>query len=168
MAWVKQDVRYWTVCWKWIFPYPCRKTRKRFCCTGTHKEICVGFLAKHWFCCDGRQSSWWSWCFGAGSWLTTGTTACRKEIPSESEGCPKTIGDIPSVIRTELTSVVMGALVLTLVVAGVLTIAESAELTDSTIAASAVIGGTIGATSHRPTAGILLVALELFAFTKYL
>jgi hypothetical protein len=25
---------YWTVCWKWIFPYPCKKYRTvtRWCC----------------------------------------------------------------------------------------------------------------------------------------
>lgn len=168
MAWVETQVRVWGWCKKWGIPYPCRKVRTRFCCTGTHKEICVGAVARHWFCCDGRQSSWWSWCFGAGKWMTTGTTVCRKSIPSESEGCPDTVGDIPSVVATEFASVALGALTLAAIGAAVLTASGRPEPMDSVVTASAILGGTIGATSHRPVAGILLIILELYAFGKYL
>jgi hypothetical protein len=33
-GWAEWDETYWTVCWAWIVPYPCRKTRhvRRWCC----------------------------------------------------------------------------------------------------------------------------------------
>jgi len=95
MPWTETTQRYWTVCWAWIIPYPCRKTRKVYCCTGILKTRCYLFFGEKWFCCDRKQHHWWSGCFGIGSWIQSNARVCKKSRPGESDGCPDTVGEAP-------------------------------------------------------------------------
>ena len=90
MPWEKTEVRYWTVCWKWIFPYPCRKTKTKYCCSGMLKVRCYGFFGERWFCCDSREHHWWSFCFGIGTRINQ-DRICKNSIPDESEDCPNIV-----------------------------------------------------------------------------
>lgn len=102
MAWTQHEVSVWRVCWKWIFPYPCKKRVTRFCCTGNLKWRVWGLgLKENYFCCDGKESHWFSGYFGFGwpGWhFVTNVQICRGSIPSESEGCPNLVGEFPEVI----------------------------------------------------------------------
>jgi hypothetical protein len=57
---------YWTVCWKWIFPYPCKKYRTvtRWCCTFDWlKETRWGFFCTLEGCAGGVRYNWTAFCF---------------------------------------------------------------------------------------------------------
>ena len=61
------DESYWTVCWKWIFPYPCKKYRRvtRWCCNFTWiKETRWFFFCTLEGCADGQLYKWTGGCFG--------------------------------------------------------------------------------------------------------
>ena len=89
MAWESRIKSYWTVCWKWIFPYPCKKTKTVYCCTGRWKQRCYLFFGEQWICCGTREYHYWTACFGIGTIDSSSETVCRNEIPSDSrEGCP--------------------------------------------------------------------------------
>ena len=89
MAWERRTKSYWTVCWKWIFPYPCKKTKDVYCCTGRWKQRCYLFISEQWICCDTREYHFWTACFGIGTTDSERETICRDEIPSDSrEDCP--------------------------------------------------------------------------------
>jgi len=58
---------YWAVCWKWIFPYPCKKTRTvtKWCYDfSVVHETCRVFSATLYGCERGREYKWTSGCFG--------------------------------------------------------------------------------------------------------
>lgn len=110
MAWRSTQVRYWTVCWAWIFPYPCRKTKTKQCCTGILKVQCYGFFGRKWFCCDGRESFWWGGCWGVGNILASGVTVCRNSVPSERDNCPHTVGDVPVIVQSTIVGIVVATL----------------------------------------------------------
>lgn len=64
---VTYEERYWTVCWKWIFPYPCRKTRTvtRWCYDFSWvREQRFLFACRVEGCEYGRLYRWWAFCFG--------------------------------------------------------------------------------------------------------
>jgi hypothetical protein len=100
MAWEPSRYTKWGVCWKWGFiPYPCRKTYDGFCCTGTAKQTCYGFVASVWFCCNGKEHHYWKGCFGAGTAIYQ-ERRCVTKVPTESEGCGHVVGDAPPGIST--------------------------------------------------------------------
>ncbi len=99
----------WKVCWKWIFPYPCKRCRTvtQWCYQFTSvKDQCFVFREKHCGCENGREFCWWDGCFG---WFTAwrfGVTVCvdnqledkgpcsSSSIPhGEVPGSPRWIGD---------------------------------------------------------------------------
>ena len=91
MPWEAIKVKYWTICWKWILPYPCRKTKTKYCCSGMLKTSCLVLVGKKWFCCGGREHHWWSLCFGIGTTIVE-DRICKNSIPDESEDCTEFIG----------------------------------------------------------------------------
>jgi hypothetical protein len=99
MAWEAQEVREWGVCWKWGVPYPCKKTKTKYCCTGFYKWRVWGVgLRENYFCCDGNESHWWSGALFVGlpMWhLVRNARVCRGSIPSETKGCVNFTGDFP-------------------------------------------------------------------------
>jgi hypothetical protein len=94
MPWVARQKRYWTVCWAWIIPYPCRKTKTVYCATGRWKQRCVLFYGKQWICVDGREYSYYDWCFGIGDVGPAIKTVCRDKVPDSKKGCD-VVGDVP-------------------------------------------------------------------------
>ena len=74
-------VRYWGVCWKWIFPYPCRKTKQVTRYRYDFRPWRTRFSwapnrRKYEACCGSRLYSWsyWTWNpFGTGNgpWVDT-------------------------------------------------------------------------------------------------
>jgi hypothetical protein len=97
MPWKAGSQRYWTVCRKWgVIPYPCRKTRTVYCCTGRWKQRCYVLYGEHWICCNRSEYHYWAPCFGLGDTISERETVCRTSIPSESrDGCPTTGDDAP-------------------------------------------------------------------------
>lgn len=64
--WQRIEETYWTVCWKWIFPYPCRKRRTvtRWCCTFDWvKETRWFFFCTLEGCAGGQRYNWTAFCF---------------------------------------------------------------------------------------------------------
>ena len=95
MPWESQRVRYWTVCWLWGFiPYPCRKRKTVYCCTGRWKQRCYLFFGEQWLCCNGREYHYWVPCFGIGDIVSGSERVCRDEIPDATDGCT-IVGDAP-------------------------------------------------------------------------
>jgi len=99
MAWTEKEFRIWKVCWAWIIPYPCRRTVTKYCCRGIHKyRTFIIFVVEHYFCCDRHEHHWWSFDFSLNIpyWIIVGDVeVCKDSRPSESEGCPNTVGDAP-------------------------------------------------------------------------
>lgn len=59
--------RYWSVCWAWIIPYPCRKARKKtkYCYDfSVVHQSCSVFYEKLHGCCGGQEYEWSAACFG--------------------------------------------------------------------------------------------------------
>ena len=83
--------RYWSVCWAWIFPYPCRKTRTvtKFCCEfQIVHERCFIFRAVIWGCCDGKEYRWTRGCFGWFNAFHPGPiTVCFNALPDDRGPC---------------------------------------------------------------------------------
>jgi len=64
--WVTVTETYWTVCWAWIFPYPCRKSRtvRRWCCNFSWiKETRWFFFCTLEGCSGGVRYNWTAFCF---------------------------------------------------------------------------------------------------------
>lgn len=82
--------RYWTVCWAWIFPYPCRKTRTvwKWCYnfSAVH-ESCYAFGSHFYGCENGIEYSWWNWCFGWFDAYYTGMRICFSNRLEEGGPC---------------------------------------------------------------------------------
>jgi hypothetical protein len=59
---------YWSVCWKWIFPYPCKKSRTKlkfqYDFRPTRTRITWPFRCKWEGCCGAFLYEWSSWCWG--------------------------------------------------------------------------------------------------------
>ncbi len=150
MAWVSTQVRYWTVCWWAIFPYPCRKTKTKFCCTGIRKVRCYGFFGENWFCCDGRESHWWSGCWGFGTTIAGNQTVCRNSIPSSSQGCPNAVGDAPPRFFTVSTNLFLGIALGAVVGSSIAGLTQySFENTMAGAIGGAVVGAVFGAGTGR-------------------
>ena len=109
MPWEAREVRYWTVCWKWIFPYPCRKTKTKYCCSGMLKVRCYGLFGERWFCCDSREHHWWSFCFGIGTRINQ-DRICKNSIPDESEDCPNLVGEAPPQLSPLMQASITGGI----------------------------------------------------------
>ncbi len=63
---------YWSVCWKWIFPYPCKKSRTKvkfqYDFRPTRTRITWPFRCKREGCCGAFLYEWSSWCWwGSGN-----------------------------------------------------------------------------------------------------
>src|SRR5215207_3572771 len=55
---------YWSVCWKWIFPYPCRKTRTvtRWCYDFSFVVVSYrGVYTNYWGCEFNQRYEWRRW-----------------------------------------------------------------------------------------------------------
>jgi hypothetical protein len=92
---VQVTVTSWGVCWKWIFPYPCKKssTQTRYEYVFNPYRSRFAFFAKHYEgCCGGVLFKWPEGfaIFGTGNgpWVNTPIT---KLLSSPAEG----IGDCP-------------------------------------------------------------------------
>jgi hypothetical protein len=65
-GWVTYEEGYWTVCWAWIFPYPCKKYRtvRKWCCYFSWiKETRWGFFCTLEGCAGGQKYEWTAFCF---------------------------------------------------------------------------------------------------------
>lgn len=61
---------YWDVCWKWVFPYPCKKTRtvtRWFYHFSWYKEVQYVFYGDITACENGIEYSWSGLTLGIGS-----------------------------------------------------------------------------------------------------
>src|SRR6266487_4171914 len=78
---------YWTVCWKWIFPYPCKKYRTvtKWCCFCTLEG-----------CADNQLYSWTTFCFNIfGSTTYYNITKCFDSPKTPQGNCtPVAIGRV--------------------------------------------------------------------------
>lgn len=126
----------WKTCWKWGFiPYPCRKTVKVSCCTGIKKVECYGAYGQVWFCCDGKEYSWWEPCWGIGETIAESIRECRESIPSAVEGCPNAVGDAPPPYKPHPSRLGQSALIgiASAVLIGGITYLASAEISQTII-----------------------------------
>jgi len=88
---------YWTVCWKWIFPYPCKKYRTvtRWCCFFSWlKENRWGFFCTLEGCADGQLYKWTAFCFNLfGSQTYYNITKCFDSAKTPQGPCtPVAVG----------------------------------------------------------------------------
>jgi len=67
--------RYWSVCWKWFVPYPCRKSRTvtkfKYDFFPTRTRVTWPFRCRYEGCCGASLYSWSYWCWrgtGNGPW----------------------------------------------------------------------------------------------------
>lgn len=71
---------YWSVCWKWIFPYPCKKSRTvvrfRYDFLPWRTRLTWPFRCKYEGCCGARLYRWSNGC-----WLGTGNSAWNQFSP---------------------------------------------------------------------------------------
>jgi len=83
---------YWTVCWEWIFPYPCKQSRtvtiyEYFWSSLT--ETGYGFFSKLVGCENQIRYQWWDWSFNV--WGSTTYYNLLKDYDSprpQSGTCP--------------------------------------------------------------------------------
>jgi len=77
---VEIEVTYWSVCWKWIFPYPCKKskrvTRFKYDFLPWRSRITWPFRCKYEGCCGTSLYTWSYWC-----WWGTGNSAWNEFSP---------------------------------------------------------------------------------------
>ncbi|MCH7964660.1 MAG: hypothetical protein IH852_12070 [Bacteroidetes bacterium] len=90
---------YWTVCWKWIFPYPCKKYRTvtKWCCFFSWiKETRWGVFCTLEGCADGQLYKWTAFCFGLlGTAYFYNLTKCFSSAKSPKGSCtPVAIGRV--------------------------------------------------------------------------
>ncbi len=88
---------YWTVCWKWIFPYPCKKyhTVTKWCCFFSWiKETGWGLFCTLEGCADGQLYNWTAFCFNIfGTSYYYNITKCFGSAKSPQGSCaPIAIG----------------------------------------------------------------------------
>jgi hypothetical protein len=102
-SWQEVSESYWTVCWAWIFPYPCKKYRtvRRYCYHFSYVvHDCYVFFEKLVGCENGRKYEWWDACFGFFTNATT--TSVRKcfagpledKGPCDPEDAPEGVGGV--------------------------------------------------------------------------
>lgn len=173
MPWEQVTVRYWTVCWKWIFPYPCRKSKNKYCCTGRWKQRCYLFYGEQWLCCDGREGHYWAPCFGIGDTTSARERVCRDSIPESRDGCPTTGGVAPpgagaNYARAAL-SVGSGSVIWGVVGALIALAAVGVEEMVTGAIGGAIVGAVFGASSGRRcgwliTLIVLVIVLLLIWF----
>lgn len=78
----------WGVCWKWIFPYPCRKTWTCYCYNFEWvKLLKFGIFCRARGCELGIEYGWWEWCLGVGSTTVYNVRACYKSQRSVTGEC---------------------------------------------------------------------------------
>lgn len=95
----KKRISYWTICWKWIFPYPCKKEKEvEFCCYNFDWIKYEGriLFRCYWQGCEkGVLYKWTTFCIGSGPpYVPPGpTTKCFQYRLKEAGAC--SIIDIP-------------------------------------------------------------------------
>ncbi len=85
--------KYWTVCWKFIFPYPCQKTRNVTVCTYDFAWLCITyvffFIAKFTGCEQtqefGVKYTWYAFATRPGG-IIQGPVIVRSIGPLSSRG----------------------------------------------------------------------------------
>ncbi len=81
-----ETVSYWTVCWKWIFPYPCKKYRDEWCYNFKRvKEYRWLFFCYNNGCMDGEKYTWYSPCvnvFGTETFYNIKLCFKKRKTPS--------------------------------------------------------------------------------------
>ncbi|SFK00917.1 hypothetical protein SAMN05444581_101248 [Methylocapsa palsarum] len=97
-------VTHWGVCWKWIFPYPCKKTinviRYRYDFRPWREKFSWSpFRRSYEGCCGGALFAWsyWTWSpFGtvSGPWVDTTLTYFADSTIGSVENCPFNNGAI--------------------------------------------------------------------------
>ena len=89
---VEVEETYWTWCWAWFVPYPCKKTRRstkyRYDFLPWRTRITWPFRCKYEGCCGAYLYSWSRWC-----WLGTGNSAWN-EFSARTEFFASTLGSI--------------------------------------------------------------------------
>jgi hypothetical protein len=89
--WITYTEPYWTVCWAWIFPYPCKKYHevRRWCITFDWvKENRWFFFCTLEGCAGGRRYNWTAFCFGLfGSATFFGIRRCFSQELQPSGTC---------------------------------------------------------------------------------
>ena len=86
---------YWTVCWKWIFPYPCKKTEKTTCWCydfSWYKEYKYVFYNKIVACEAGIEYSWSESCLGFGTGTYYRVKKCFTSPRSVTGACHDDVG----------------------------------------------------------------------------
>lgn len=100
MAWRRVQRVKWKVCWKWVFPYPCKKTVWEYCCTGLTKENRYPFVSVKWICCEEKEYKFtrfrWGTDFGVD--LYAECRICVKDLPNPyRDDCTGLAGEITKV-----------------------------------------------------------------------
>lgn len=94
--WTTITETYWTVCWKWIFPYPCKKSRtlRRWCCDFSWiKETGWFFFSTLEGCSGGVEYNWTAFSFGiVGTHWYFNITKCFNSPLTASGKCGSTTG----------------------------------------------------------------------------
>jgi len=87
---------YWSVCWKWIFPYPCKKSRTtwkfQYDFRPTRTRITWPFRCSWQGCCGSTLYEWSTWC-----WSGSGNSAWDEYniVTRYFDTQPSSIGDCP-------------------------------------------------------------------------
>ena len=95
---VEVTVSYWTVCWKWFVPYPCKKTRRtmryHYDFIPWRSRVTWPFRCKYQGCCGSSLYEWKYWCWkgtGNSGWIqSSARTEYLKSMASEIGNCPFT------------------------------------------------------------------------------
>jgi hypothetical protein len=70
---------YWTTCWWWIFPYPCKRSHvvTKWCCDFKWVKVTKLFFVGFFKGCEGGQLYMWvGFAFGLGTTSSTTVHMC--------------------------------------------------------------------------------------------
>lgn len=99
---VERVETYWSVCWKWFVPYPCKKSRTvmryQYDFLPWRTRITWPFRCKYEGCCGSALYTWSRWCWwgsGNGPWNQfSARTEYFESQPSGAGSCPFSDGPI--------------------------------------------------------------------------
>jgi len=86
---------YWTVCWKWIIPYPCEKSKTvtKWCYDFSFLNVSYRFFYTNYWGCEGTKLYFWrSWkpTFKIEDFTLYFYTKCFKNLLKEKGPCGPT------------------------------------------------------------------------------
>jgi hypothetical protein len=99
--------RYWSVCWKWIVPYPCRKTRTvtKWCYDFSYLTVDYHYVYTNYVGCElNRLYSWrqWELNFSGDVFTLYFVTRCFDNQKTSSGACsPELIARLQAMLASE-------------------------------------------------------------------